>query len=136
MGKVYMALVWHSDVPTETRAIDHRVMGKLGYRGGNLTPELRATLEDARLNRSPRLRGDAFEEWAKKIVEDNMDRGSADESRLVGRLAASRGKTGALFRRLRQAGNGEEITASTSHGAMVTWINEQGFTDEVVTADH
>ena len=31
-GRVYMAIVWHTDVPTKTRAIDDLVLRKLGNR--------------------------------------------------------------------------------------------------------
>lgn len=129
-GKVFIAMIWHRDVPTETRAIDHRVMSKLGYRGGNLSPELREVLEEARLNRSPRLRGDAFEEWAKKIVEDNLDQ---DQQLSLGSWVISRLREG------KQALSFDDFDKLSTvsrhrfenHDAMVAWIDEQGFSDEV-----
>ncbi len=72
-GKVYMGLVWHRDEPTETRELDTLVLSKLGYRGTDFSPELKAAAEEARLNLNPRLRGSALDEWANKWVEENLN---------------------------------------------------------------
>ncbi len=72
-GKVYLSVVWHRDVPTETRKIDNRVMGNLGHRNNDLSPEVMAKFEEARMNLSPRLRGAALREWSEKWADENLD---------------------------------------------------------------
>ena len=58
--KAYLSLVWHRDEPTETRTITNLFLRKFGARKVNLPPELVAKAEKARLNLSPRLRGQAW----------------------------------------------------------------------------
>ncbi|MCG8603296.1 MAG: PQQ-like beta-propeller repeat protein [Verrucomicrobiales bacterium] len=73
-GKVFTALVWHRDEPTETRAINNDVLSKLGARGvSSLPEEVREKMETDRMNLSRRLRGAALDEWAQKWVEGNLD---------------------------------------------------------------
>ncbi len=130
-GKVYISLIWHRDVPTESRAIDSRVMSDLGYRGSNFSPELRAKFEEARLNRNPRLRGEAFEEWAAKWVEENFDQ---DQRLSLGSWAISRLRAGSqalsldVFDKLASLKN----KRFENHEAMMEWIDAQEFAPEVV----
>ena len=68
-GKVYLSVVWHRDVPTDTRQIDELVLRKLGYRKLALSDALIEKLEAARVGLSPRLRGDPPQR-----VDRQMDR--------------------------------------------------------------
>lgn len=73
-GKVYLAVVWHRDEPTETRKIDRDVLSTLGYRGmGGIPAEIREKMENDRLNLSRRLRGAALDEWAQNWVTEHLD---------------------------------------------------------------
>jgi outer membrane protein assembly factor BamB len=72
-GKVFLTLVWHRDVPTNTRILTNRIFSDMGARTTNFSPELRAKFENDRLNLSPRLRGKALDEWIKTWMETNMD---------------------------------------------------------------
>jgi outer membrane protein assembly factor BamB len=123
-------LIWHRDVPTETRAIDHRVLSKLGYRGGNFSPELRAKFEDARINRNPRLRGDAFEEWAKQWVEENFDK---EQQLSLGSWAIQRLREGVQAISLDDFDTLAKVRTRRfeNFDAMVAWIDEQGFAQDV-----
>ena len=46
----YLSLVWHKDVPTETRTISDLVLRKIGARKINLPPDLVEKVENARLS--------------------------------------------------------------------------------------
>lgn len=72
-GKVFLTLVWHRDVPTNTRILTNRIYGDMGARSTTFSPELRAKFENDRINLSPRLRGKALDDWIKEWMETNMD---------------------------------------------------------------
>ncbi len=130
-GRVYVSVVWHRDEPTETRRIDGRVLGDLGYRGtGNLDPAVVARMEEERENLSRRLRGAALDEWAENWVKENMD----EKTQLsLGSWAIGRFKQGksaiplTVFEKLREVGNRE----FANQAEMEAWVNEQGFTPEL-----
>ncbi|MFV1994976.1 MAG: PQQ-binding-like beta-propeller repeat protein, partial [Verrucomicrobiales bacterium] len=128
--KVFMALVWHRDVPTETRAIDHRVLAKLGFRGTNFSDELKARLEGARLDRNPRLRGSAFDAWAKSWVEENLDH---DQQMSLGSWCISRLRAGSDALSFKDFDKLLEVRSRrfASHDEMAAWIDERSFSPEV-----
>jgi len=73
-GRVYLSVVWHTRVPSESRLIDDEVTGALGYRGLNLLgTELTRKMEEARKALSPRLRGAALDEWARNWVTEHFN---------------------------------------------------------------
>jgi len=72
-GRVYLTLVWHRDVPTDTRILTARIYGDMGARSTSFSPELRAKFEADRLSLSPRLRGTALDDWIKTWMDTNMD---------------------------------------------------------------
>lgn len=91
-GRVYLNVVWHTRVPSQTRLIDEEVLGTLGHAStGILGPELTAKLEDARKNLPARLRGEALEEWAKQWVKDNF---SPEQSLVLSSWTIQRFKQG------------------------------------------
>ncbi|HSI63246.1 MAG TPA: hypothetical protein VLE43_09000, partial [Candidatus Saccharimonadia bacterium] len=91
-GRIYLSVVWHTRVPSETRLIDEEVVSAVGHRGTNqLGPELTKKMEDARRSRPASMRGTALEEAAKKWVEENFN----EEQKLVlGTWAEQRFKQG------------------------------------------
>ncbi|QIF00709.1 PQQ-binding-like beta-propeller repeat protein [Roseimicrobium sp. ORNL1] len=91
-GRVYLSVVWHTRVPSETRLIDEEVVSAVGHRGTNqLGPELTKKMEDARKSRPGSTRGTALDEAAKKWVDDNFN----EEQKLVlGTWAEQRFKQG------------------------------------------
>jgi outer membrane protein assembly factor BamB len=91
-GRVYINVVWHSRVPSETRVIDEEVVSALGHRGtGTLGAELTKKMEEARKNLSPRLRGTALDEWAKQWVNENFNE---SQKLVLGSWAEQRFKQG------------------------------------------
>ena len=73
-GRVYMGLVWHEDVPTETRAIDHLVLRRLGHRTLKLPQALIDKMEADRLAINPRaFRGKKLDDYADKWVNENLN---------------------------------------------------------------
>lgn len=69
----YLSLVWHKDVPTETRTISDLVLRKIGARKINLPPDLVEKVENARLSLSPRLRGSNLDDWISNWILKNLD---------------------------------------------------------------
>ncbi len=91
-GRVFLSVVWHTRVPSETRLIDEEVVGAVGHRGTQLLgPELTKKMEDARKERPARLRGAALDEAAKKWVDENF---SEEQKLVLGTWAESRYKQG------------------------------------------
>ena len=70
--RVYMGIVWHNDKPSEKRELNDLVLRKLGYRNLDSSPELVKKMEEARMNLSPRLRGEKLKEWIDKWMEENL----------------------------------------------------------------
>jgi outer membrane protein assembly factor BamB len=87
--RVFMSLVWHERVPSETREIDTEVMQQLNHR--STSPELQKKLEEDRLSLSPRLRGDKLDEWIEAWLQANM---TEKERIALGSWAASRFRAG------------------------------------------
>ena len=130
-GRAYISVVWHEDVPTETRAIDNLVLRKLGARGvGSLGEELVAKMEEARMNLNPRLRGSRLNEWAEKWVDEHLDK---KQKQNLGSWVVSRFKKGkaaipiATFERLNQISK----RRFANEAEMVAWLKEQAFGEDV-----
>lgn len=87
--RVYLSVVWHERVPSESREIDTEVMQQLNHRG--TSPELREKLEAARLSLSSRLRGEKLDEWIKQWTQENL---SEKEQVSLGGWVASRFRAG------------------------------------------
>lgn len=91
-GRVYLSVVWHTRVPSETRLIDEEVIGAVGHRGTQiLGPELTKKMEEDRKSRPPRLRGTALDEAAKKWVADHFNE---QQTLVLGSWAEQRFKQG------------------------------------------
>jgi len=131
-GKVFLSVVWHRDVPTDTRIIDGNVMGKLGYRSTKFSDELIAKMEEDRVNLNPRLRGSALDEWAKNWTEKNLD----EEQRIrLGSWVASRFKKGKTAFAMADFTKLEPVKSKMfeNQAALEKWVKSQGFDEEVVT---
>lgn len=73
-GRVYAAVVWHTDTPTETRGIDDLVMRQLGYQSVSGWPkELVAKMERDRQALDPNLRGEEFSKYVNDWITKNLD---------------------------------------------------------------
>ena len=73
-GRVYVALVWHTDIPTETRGIDDLVMRDLGYQSvGGWPKETVEKLEKDRMTLDPKVIGPEFDQYVTKWLAENLD---------------------------------------------------------------
>jgi len=72
--RVIVGLVWHCDVPSDTRQIGELVLRQLGQQSAkSLGKELVEKIEKARESLPPTLRGKKLEELAQKFAEENFD---------------------------------------------------------------
>ncbi|MGB0579313.1 MAG: PQQ-binding-like beta-propeller repeat protein [Limisphaerales bacterium] len=130
-GKVFMSVVWHTDLPSDTRTIDSLVLRKLGSRGtSGIPPEKIAALDELVLNLSPRVRGSKLDAMANKWVDENLD---AKQKMNLGSYIVSRFKKGrknvpfADFEKINKVRdkvfpNDQEFKA---------WVTSQGFSEFV-----
>ena len=129
-GKVYLAIVWHSDVPTKTRAIDDLVLRKLGNRGTDrLGDALVAKMEKDRVNLSRRLRGEKLQAWIDEWIETNLDK---EQKQVLGSWVASRFKKGKAAIAIKDL---QKLSAMREHrfeddAAFKKWLGGQGFSEE------
>ena len=73
-GRVIVGLVWHCDVPSDTRQIGELVLRQLGHQSAkSLGNELVDKSEQTRESLPPTLRGKKLEELAQKFAEENFD---------------------------------------------------------------
>lgn len=130
-GKVFMSVVWHQDLPSDTRTIDSLVLRKLGARGtSGIPPEKIAALDELVLNLSPRVRGKKLEDLANKWVDDNLD---AKQKLNLGSYIVSRFKKGrknipfADYKKL------EKVRDKTfpNDKEFKNWVASQGFSEFV-----
>ncbi len=130
-GRVYAAIVWHTDMPTETRAIDELVMRDLGYQSVASWPkETVQSMEKLRLSLDPKLSGEEFD----RIVEDWLEKN----------LDFKKRQTTAGYVRNRLARRADAfplevystlLTVSKkrfpNEAALVQWLNEQNFSEKL-----
>jgi outer membrane protein assembly factor BamB len=72
-GRVYAALVWHTDVPTETRAIDDLVLRAIGYQPVGFPKAVMEDMERIRMTLDPKLTGGEFDKFLADWLEKNLD---------------------------------------------------------------
>jgi outer membrane protein assembly factor BamB len=130
-GRAYVALVWHTDVPTETRGIDDLVMRQLGYQSVAGWPkETVAQMEKVRLSLDPNLTGAEFEKVVTDWLEKNLD--------------AKKRQTSAGYVRGRFQRRGDAIPLEVydklltvakkrfaNEAALLAWLNEQKFSEKL-----
>lgn len=129
-GRVYLNVVWHSRVPSETRLIDDEVTSSLGHRGtNNLGPELIKRMEEARKGRSPRLRGEALDASAKEWVAANFNE---EQKLLLGSWAEQRFKQGqaALDIEVLDKIARQQNKPFADSKALLAWVNAE-FPEEI-----
>ncbi len=130
-GCVYAAIVWHTDVPTETRGIDDLVMRALGYQSVAGWPkETVRKMEQVRLSLDPNLIGADFDKFVADWLEKNLD--------------AKKRQTVAGYVRNRFERRGDAfplevydklLTVSKkrfpNEAALVEWLDAQGFSEKI-----
>ena len=129
--KVYMSVVWHEDIPSDTRVIDDLVMRKLGARGvDSLGADLVRELDETVLNLSPRLRGDKLQETAEKWVEEHLDK---KQKLSLADYIISRFKKGRKNIPFADFAKLEQIQGKVfpDDAAFRAWVDTQGFSEFV-----
>lgn len=128
-NSAYLSLVWHKDVPTETRTISDLVLRKLGVRKINLPSEIIRKAEESRLSLNPRLRGTKLDDWINNWVQQNL---STKQALTMGSLLASRFKKGKLAMPISAINRLHEIKNKTfpNQKSLDQWLDQQNFNDE------
>ncbi|MBI5394043.1 MAG: PQQ-like beta-propeller repeat protein [Verrucomicrobia bacterium] len=130
-GRVYAAIVWHTDVPTETRGIDDLVMRQLGYQSVASWPkETVEKMEKDRLSLDRNVIGAEFDKFLADWLEKNLD--------------AKKRQTSAGYVRNRFDRRGDAIPLEVydklltvskkrfpNEATLVAWLNEQDFSEKL-----
>ncbi|HSH96131.1 MAG TPA: PQQ-binding-like beta-propeller repeat protein [Roseimicrobium sp.] len=130
-GKAYLSVVWHSDVPSETRTIDDLVMRKLGYQNpSSLGKELVAKMEADREALSPQLRGKKLDEYIDTWVGANLDK---KQKQLFSGFVGGRFRKGKLAIPLDDFEKMNKMVDKpfATQAEFEKWVGEQGFADHV-----
>ena len=127
---VYLSLVWHKDVPTQTRKICSLVLRKLGARKLNLPPDLIQKAENDRLSNSPRLRGEELENWIDEWISNNLNQ---KQKLTVGDLITSRFKKGRLALPMSVIDRLFEVKDKVfeNQKELDLWLSKEGFSEEL-----
>ncbi|MEI7730013.1 MAG: PQQ-binding-like beta-propeller repeat protein [Verrucomicrobiota bacterium] len=130
-GRVYAAIVWHTDTPTETRAIDDLVLRQIGYQSVAGWPkETVAKMEHDRQSLDPSLTGEAFNKYVNDWIASNLD--------------SHKQQTSGGYVRTRFDRRGDAIPLEVydrlltvskkrfpDQAALVAWLTEQNFGEKV-----
>jgi outer membrane protein assembly factor BamB len=130
-GRAYVSVVWHRDVPSETRQISELVLRQLGHQGtGGLGPELVKKMEETRLSLSPSLRGKKLEDFAKQWIEANLDQ---KQQQSYGGFITARFKKGpqALALDVLAKLDTEKNHFFANEAELRKWLEDQGFSEDV-----
>ncbi len=133
-GRVYLSVVWHTDIPAETRQIGEMVMRQLGHQNTKpLGEAVVKKMEETRLSLSPTLRGKGLEEFSAKWVEENLD---VKQRQLYGGFVKSRFTKGkhALPLEVLDALDAHKQHVFANEAEMTEWLAAQGWTPEVQAA--
>ena len=129
-GRAVLSVVWHRDLPSETRQISELVLRQIGHQStGALGPELVKKMEETRLSLSPTLRGKKLDDFTKEWVETNLNQ---KQRQLYAGYVDKRFKKGALAIPLdaldKLAGQQQRIFANDAE--LRAWLDEHQFSDE------
>ena len=129
--QVFLSLVWHRDVPTQTRVISDLVLRKISARKVNLPSEIIKKAEADRLSLSPRLRGTKLDQWIDDWVKENL---SFKQALTTGDLIASRFKKGKLAMPIDVINKLHEIKNKVfpNQEALDNWLSEQNFNESII----
>ncbi|MFO1440929.1 MAG: PQQ-binding-like beta-propeller repeat protein [Verrucomicrobiaceae bacterium] len=125
--RVFLSVVWHERVASETREIDSEVMQTLNFRG--TSPELEKKLEETRMD-LPKLRGAKFDEWAQQWVKDNLNE---KEQINIGSWVVSRFKAGknAIALEWLKKMSDKQGKPFANAAEFTKWLDDEGFPADV-----
>ena len=130
-GRVYLSVVWHRDVPTETRQLDDRVLGQLGFQPLDaLGTELVQKMERERESINPQLRGKKLDEHIAQWTAQHLDK---KQQQLFGGYVANRFRKGKLALPLDVLAklNVQKKHLFPTATELEQWLDAQGFEDWV-----
>ena len=130
-GKVYVAVIWHRDEPSETRQINEIVTRQLGWQNpSSLGKELVDKIEQTRENLDPRLRGGKLDEFTQKFIEENLNK---KQKQLFSGFVGGRFKKGKLAMPLDVLQVLDKQTDRTfaNEAEMKAWLDAQGWSDAI-----
>jgi outer membrane protein assembly factor BamB len=130
-NRAYVSVVWHADVPSETRTINDLVMRQLGYQStASWSKELVAKLEADREALSPTLRGKKLDEYVEKWIADNLDK---KQRALFSGFTTGRFRKGKLAIPLADLDKLQAMVDKPfpSDAAFKQWLDDQKFADFV-----
>lgn len=127
----YLSIVWHRDVPTETRTISDLFLRKFGARKINLPNEIVEKAERDRLSLNPRLRGIKLDQWIDQWLEAHLD---SRQKMVQGDLLAARFKQGklALPVEVIKSLHAMKNVPFPSQSDLDEWLGKQGFDKNLV----
>jgi hypothetical protein len=129
--RAYLSVVWHRDVPTETRQIDDLVLRQLGYSPVDSLPAaLVREMERVRENLDQQLRGKKLDDFAAQWVAQNLDK---KQQQLFGGYVTNRFRKGRLAIPLEVF---DKLNAHRKHvfaneQEMREWLSSQQFAEEM-----
>ena len=130
-GRAYLSVVWHSNVPTETRQIDDLVLRQLGFAPLDaLGPDVVKQMEAARESIGPQLRGKKLDEYTEQWIAEHLDK---KQKQLYGGYVADRFKKGTRAMPLdvlaRLDAHKKKIFASAAE--MQQWLDAENLSAEM-----
>ncbi|MBI3882432.1 MAG: PQQ-like beta-propeller repeat protein [Verrucomicrobia bacterium] len=129
-GRAYLSVVWHTDVPSETRTFTDLTMRTMGYQSPKGLGEKADALEKLRMSLPPTLRGAKLDEFAEKWIEDNLDK---KQKQLYSGLVKGRLKKGPLATPFDDYEKMQAMVEKPfpNEAEFKKWVEAQGFADHV-----
>lgn len=130
-GRAFVGLVWHRDLPSETRQIGEMVLRQLGHQSTNALGEaLVKKIEETRDSLPPTLRGKKLDEFSDQFARENFDQ---KQRQLYSGWVSKRfakGKLAIPLAALEALEKHKEHVFSTD-SEMKAWLDAQGWSDDV-----
>lgn len=129
--RVFLSVVWHEDIPSQTRTITDLVMRNLGYQNpAGLGQELVAKMEETRLSISPQMRGKKLDEFIEAWISEHLNK---RQQQTIAGFVRGRFKKGRFAIPLEdyEKLNAMQDKPFASDAAFRKWVDEQGFADFV-----
>jgi outer membrane protein assembly factor BamB len=129
-NKVIVGLVWHRDLPSETRQIGEMVLRQLGHQSvKSLGKDLVEKIEKTRESLPPTLRGKKLEEFSDTFVTENFDK---KQRQLYSNWLSKRFAKGkfALPLSVLETLDANKEQVFSGETEMKAWLDAQGWSDD------
>lgn len=129
-GRAYLSVVWHREVPSETRTFTDVVLRNLGSQNFKSIGEAKlAKLEADRMAMPPTLRGAKLEAFIDEWIKTNLDK---KQQQIAGGWVGARFKKGRLaipiedYEKLEK----QQDKPFPTEAAFKAWVESQGFAEQ------